>query len=113
MSKESIRGDNIFQPKAIISNEETISNNYDINPTVLEEDIGHILHDIISFQVYDIECKCKRIDEPNNAHIKSAITFQNKISLGLLQLIEQETFVLYIQHLRYMIQNNTYLNPFE
>ena len=78
MSKETIKRDNIFYPKATISNEETISNNSDVNPTGLEEDIRHNLHNVTSCQVYDNECTTKSIHEPNNAHIKRAIMVQNK-----------------------------------
>ena len=73
MFKETIKGDNILHPKVIISNEEIISNNSDVNPTGLEEDSGHTLHDVTTCQVYDAECKTKIIPEPNNAHIKRAI----------------------------------------
>ena len=78
MSKQSIKEDNIFHQKTIISNEETISNNSDVNPTGLEEDIGHNLHDVTSCQVYDNDCESNSIYEPNNAHIKREITFHIK-----------------------------------
>ena len=103
--KESIKGNNIFQPKTIILNEETISNNSDVNPTGLEEDIGHNLHDVTSCQVYDNKCESKIIHEPNNAHIKRAIMVQNKhdkndIDKTTTTYRARDNFVLYIQQLR-------------
>ena len=78
--KDTIKGDNILHPKAIISNEEIISNNSDVNSTGLEEDSGHTLHDVTTCPVYDTECTTKNIPEPNNANIKRAIMV-NKLKI--------------------------------
>ena len=59
-------------------NEDIISNNFDVNPTGLEEDIGHNLYDVTSCQFYDNECESKSIHDPNNEHIKREITIHNK-----------------------------------